>query len=278
MKTVKTLVLSGFGLNCDYETAHVFELVGASAERVHINDLIGTPKNPASHNLLDYHILVFDGGFSWGDDHGAGVLIATRLNRYLSGPLQTFLAGGGLILGICNGFQALVNMGLLPGLSERPMRQVALAHNDCGNFQDRWINTIINPDSPCLFTRGMKSLAMPVRHGEGKLMADDDTLRHIMDKNLAPLYYATSGGARAQGRFPHNPSGSYLDIAGLCSPSGRVFGLMPHPEGYYRQSQHPDYTLKREQAKRKGQPLGFNDPGDGLIIFENAVKAAKEAW
>lgn len=277
MKTVKALVLSGFGLNCDYESAYVFNRVGANAQRVHINELIGTPSLPASQHLRDYHILVFDGGFSWGDDHGAGVLLATRMGRHLGEQLQGFLNRGGLVIGICNGFQALVNLGLLPGLLGKPARQVALMHNDCGNFQDRWVNTVANPVSPCLFTKGINHLAMPVRHGEGKLVADEDVIREIMTHNLAPLFYATENGSLAQGKFPHNPNGSILDIAGLCSPDGRVFGLMPHPEAFYRMSQHPDYTCWREKARRRGQSIGFDDPGAGLMIFENAVKAAREA-
>ncbi len=278
MKTVKALVLSGFGLNCDFESAYVLELAGAKAERVHINDLIGTPHRPASRTLLNYHIMVFDGGFSWGDDHGAGVLLATRLGRHLGQQLSAFLDKGGLILAICNGFQALVNLGLLPGLSPAPSRQVALMHNDCGNFQNRWVETVANPLSPCLFTKGIERLSMPVRHGEGKLVASQEVMQNIVQKNMAALFYAKPDGTPAKGQFPYNPNGSALDIAGLCSENGRVFGLMPHPEAFYRQSQHPDYTLRRELARRQGQDLGFDQPGEGMAIFRNAVAAAKEVW
>ena len=276
MKTVNALVLSGFGLNCDFETAYALERAGARAERVHINDLIGTPHRPASRTLLEYQIMVFIGGFSWADDHGAGVLLATRMGRHLREQLQAFLKNGGLALAICNGFQCLVNLGLLPNLHGNWARQVALLHNDSGNFQDRWINTRVNQNSPCLFTRGLETLNMPVRHGEGKLVADEATLQYIMDNNLAPLFYADSQGGPAKRRFPHNPNGSMFDIAGLCSPDGRVFGLMPHPEGYYRLSQHPDFTLWREQARRKGEKLDYDAPGAGMEIFINAVKAARE--
>lgn len=273
MKRVKALVLSGFGLNCDFETVHVLNLAGAQAKQVHINDLIGTLHRPASEKLTDYHILVFDGGFSWGDDHGAGVLLATRLRRHLRKQLESFLQNGGLVLGICNGFQALVNLGLLPDLDGAWSRQVALLHNDCGNFQDRWVNIKVNPASPCLFTNGLEYLPMPIRHGEGKLVANQDILEQIIELNLAPVFYADSKGGLAEGRFPHNPNGSVHDIAGLCSPNGRVFGLMPHPEAFYRQSQHPDFTLWREQARRQGQNLGHEDWGAGMTIFENAVQA-----
>jgi phosphoribosylformylglycinamidine synthase len=274
-RTVKALVLSGFGFNCDFETAHVLALAGAEARRVHINDLIGTAGRPPGHKLTAYHILVFGGGFTWGDDHGAGVLLATRLGRHLGRQLNDFLAQGGLILGICNGFQALVNLGLLPNPDGRRTRQAALLPNDCGNFQNRWVQTKINPHSPCLFTRGLESLALPVRHGEGKLAASPETLQQILEQNLYPLQYADRQGRPAGGQFPDNPNGSPLDIAGLCSPDGRVFGLMPHPEAHYRQSQHPDYTLNRELARRLGENLSPEAKGAGMLIFENAVKAVQ---
>jgi phosphoribosylformylglycinamidine synthase len=242
---------------------------------VHINDLTGTAGRSASQKLGDYHILVFGGGFSWGDDHGAGVLLATRLARHLRSQLEDFLDRGGVVLGICNGFQALVNLGLLPNLQGKQARQAALLTNDCGNFQNRWVQTRVNSRSPCLFTRGLDYLPMPVRHGEGKLVAAPEILKQILDQNLFPLQYAGGQGAAAGGRFPDNPNGSLHDIAGLCSPDGRVFGLMPHPEAYYRQSQHPDYTLRRELARRRGERLSHEDKGEGMLIFENAVKAAQ---
>jgi phosphoribosylformylglycinamidine synthase len=273
-KKVKALVLSGFGFNCDLETAHVFNLAGAEARRVHINDLIGTASRPPLCDLTDCQILVFGGGFTWGDDHGAGVLLANRLSRHLGRQLDAFLGRGGLVLGICNGFQALVNLGLLPNLDGRRERQAALLPNDCGNFQNRWVRTKINPHSPCLFTKGLESLGMPVRHGEGKLTASPEVLQQILEQNLYPLQYADGDDKPAGGKFPANPNGSPWDIAGLCSPDGRVFGLMPHPEAHYRHSQHPDYTLHRELARRRGENLCPEDKGEGMLIFENAVKAA----
>ena len=272
---VKALVLSGFGLNCDHETAHALELAGAQAVRVHISDLTGTAQRKPTETLDDYQILVFDGGFSWGDDHGAGVLLATRLGNHLGGQLHSFLERGGLVLGICNGFQALVNLGLLPMLSGWD-RQVALTANDCGNFQDRWVELLVEGESACLFTKGLGRLDLPVRHGEGKLVCDEATLRELEARGMVAVRYGDGKGQPAQGRWPANPNGSLLDIAGICDPSGRVFGLMPHPEGHYRVSQHPDWTLRREKARRKGQepdPLG---PGLGLAIFSNAVAAARE--
>ncbi len=273
---VRALVLAGFGLNCDWETAHTLELAGAEAVRVHISDLTGTSQRQASETLDDYQILVFDGGFSWGDDHGAGVLLATRLGNHLNDQLRAFLDRGGLVLGICNGFQALVNLGLLPLLDGDWPRQVALADNDCGNFQDRWVELLVEEESPCLFTRGMERLDLPVRHGEGKFVCDDATLARIEDLGLVAMRYGSGKGKLATGAWPANPNGSLNDIAGICDPTGRIFGLMPHPEGYYRASQHPDFTLRRERARRQGGGLDPLGPGRGLEMFTRAVDAARE--
>ncbi|MBI5523854.1 MAG: phosphoribosylformylglycinamidine synthase subunit PurQ [Desulfarculus sp.] len=273
--TVRALVLAGYGINCDFETAHALGLAGASADRVHISQLTGTALARPTARLDDYQILVFDGGFSWGDDHGAGVLLATRLANHLGDQLREFLGRGGLVMGICNGFQALVNLGLLPMLDGAWQRDVALANNDCGNFQDRWVELMVEQQSPCLFTRGLKRLALPVRHGEGKLVAQPAVLERLEAMGLVALRYAGKNGRPAGGRFPDNPNGSQNDIAGICDASGRVFGLMPHPEGYYRASQHPDWTLTREQARRRGQEPDALAPGLGQVIFQNAVAAAR---
>lgn len=273
--TVRALVLAGYGINCDFETAHALNLAGAQADRVHISQLTGTAQARPTARLDDYQILVFDGGFSWGDDHGAGVLLATRLANHLGDQLREFLGRGGLVLGICNGFQALVNLGLLPMLDGQWRREVALTNNDCGNFQDRWVELLVEPASPCLFTRGLKRLGLPVRHGEGKLVAEAGVLERLESLNLVALRYATPAGRPARGRFPHNPNGSVNDIAGICDASGRVFGLMPHPEGFYRQSQHPDWTLTREKARRQGGEPDAKAPGLGQVVFTNAVAAAR---
>jgi phosphoribosylformylglycinamidine synthase len=275
--SVRALVLAGYGLNCDFETAHALELAGAEAKRVHISDLTGTAQAKPTESLDGYHILLFDGGFSWGDDHGAGVLLATRLKNHLGGQLQAFLARGGLVMGICNGFQALVNLGLLPMLEGRWDRTVALMANECGNFQDRWVELVAEPASPCLFTKGLTRMDLPIRHGEGRFISEANTLNTIEAQGMVAVRYGDGKGRLAQRRFPANPNGSVNDIAGICDPTGRVFGLMPHPEGFYRASQHPDYTLTREKARRRGQELDPLAAGDGLAMFVNAVAAAKDA-
>jgi phosphoribosylformylglycinamidine synthase subunit PurQ / glutaminase len=264
---VNVLVFTGYGLNCDYETAYAFEKAGASAHRAHINSVID-----GSVRLQDHHILVFIGGFGWGDDHGAGVVQAVRFKTHLGQALLDFIHQGRLVLGICNGFQTLVNLGLLPGFDgDYRTRRVALINNECGNFRDQWVRLIVNPLSSCLFTEGIQMLDLPVRHGEGKLYADAQVIERLKQNNQVVLRYALSDGAPAGGQFPFNPNGSVDDIAGICDATGRVFGLMPHPEAYNDWTNHPDWLRAREVAKRTGQPYGIGAP-IGIQIFQNAVR------
>jgi len=270
-KTVRVLVLTGFGLNCDHETAYAFELAGAAATRVHINALIS-----GEYVLTDYDILVFDGGFSWGDDHGAGVLEAVRMKSNLGGALLEFIGAGRLVLGICNGFQAMVNLGLLPGFDEDYVtRQVALTWNDCGRFRDDWVALLGSPDSPCVFTKGATRIELPIRHGEGKLYASREVINRLVNSGQVVLQYATPNGELAEGRFPFNPNGSVHDIAGICDPTGRVFGLMPHPEAFNHWTNHPDWTRRKESMKRQGKQLP-SDLAPGVLMLKNGVDYIKE--
>ncbi len=267
MKRVRALVLTGYGLNCDIETAHALELAGADATRVHINAIID-----GAVTIDDYQIMVFVGGFSWGDDHGAGVIQAVRMNNNAGERLTRFVEKGNLVLGICNGFQTLVNLGLLPGLNgDYRKRSVALTFNDCGNFRDDWVHLTINTQTPCVFTRGLDRLDLPVRHGEGKFIAADAVLDRLVSGNQIVCCYALPDGSRAVGSFPANPNGSMLDIAGICDPTGRVFGLMPHPEAFNHFTNHPQWTLINEEIRR-----GLADPSarpvTGNRLFENAVE------
>ncbi len=267
MTKPKVLVLTGYGLNCDYETAHAFEQAGAEAHRAHINSLID-----GAVRLENYHILVFIGGFGWGDDHGAGVIQAVRFKTHLGQRLFEFIQRGRLVLGICNGFQALVNLGLLPGFDgDYGSRLVALIHNECGNFRDQWVRLAVNPRSPCLFTKGVEVADFPVRHGEGKLYADIRVIERLQQNHQIVLRYTQADGTPAGGRFPDNPNGSVDDIAGICDPTGRVFGLMPHPEAYNDWTNHPDWLRQREAARRAGKPFGVG-PTVGGRIFQNAVQ------
>ena len=273
MKKVKALILTGFGLNCDNETALAFDLAGAQSHRVHINSLIS-----GKEKLEDYHILAFGGGFSWGDDHGAGVIQAVKLKNHIGEDLLSFVRDGKLVIGICNGFQALVNLGLLPGIDDDyTRRSVCLTLNDCGNFRDQWVHLAANGKSPCVFTKGFDMVDYPVRHGEGKVIADPDVIEQLLANNQVVFHYADSQGAAAKGAFPLNPNGSLEDIAGICDPTGRIFGLMPHPEAYNHFTNHPDWTRKKEQLKRQGEKM---DTGmtNGILLFKNGVDYIQETF
>ncbi len=268
----RALVLTGFGLNCDYETAYALECAGAVAERVHLNELLR-----GSKTLKDYQIFVIDGGFSWGDDHGAGTIMGCRIREKMADEIMEFFQRGGLILGICNGFQVLVNMGLLPGrftnLGDKEnffRREVALINNDCGHFLDMWVWLKANPSSPCVFTKGLEVVEFPVRHAEGKFYADRSVLEDLERNNQIALIYCFPDGSPANGKFPYNPNGSLMDIAGICDITGRIMGLMPHPEAFNHITNHPHWTLQKEWFKRSSkEPL--NEEGLGIKFFKNAV-------
>ena len=265
---VRALVLTGFGLNCDLETAYSLELAGAAADRVHINTLID-----GGVRLADYQIMAFGGGFSWGDDHGAGVLQAVRMRTNLGPQLLSFVANQGLVIGICNGFQTLVNLGLLPGFDgDYQTRAVALTFNDCGNFRDDWVRLKIDPESPCIFTRGLETIDLPIRHGEGKFYAETRIVDSLMANRQVVMRYADADGHPAEGRFPCNPNGSLEDIAGVCDPTGRIFGLMPHPEAFNHWTNHPDWTSEADRRRRQGHPPFPDESTPGIRIFENAVR------
>ena len=269
---IRALVLTGFGLNCDLETAHALELAGAETERVHINALID-----GSARLDDFQILAFGGGFSWGDDHGAGVLQAVRMRTNIGDQLQSFVDDQRLVIGICNGFQTLVNLGLLPGFDgDYQTRSVALTNNDCGNFRDDWVTLKINPQTPCVFTEGIDQIDLPIRHGEGKFYTAPEILSRLEANHQIVACYAKPDGTPAAGAFPFNPNGSLEDVAAICDPTGRVFGLMPHPEAYNHWTNHPLWTRRCDARRRQGQaalPDGFPP---GIRIFCNAVDNLKK--
>jgi len=266
MNNVNALILTGYGLNCDHETAYAFELAGAKASRVHINSLID-----GSVSLDDFQIMVFGGGFSWGDDHGAGVIQAVRMKTNIGDRILEFIEKGKLVIGICNGFQTLVNMGLLPGFdNDYTTRSLALTFNDCGNFRDAWVNLRVNSESPCVFIKGLDHLEFPVRHGEGKFYAEESLIQRLVHNNQVVIRYAMPDGSPADGKFPFNPNGSVHDIAGVCDATGRVFGLMPHPEAFSHPSNHPDWTRKKEEAKREGN-FSASETTIGIRMFKNSV-------
>ncbi|MDD5699190.1 MAG: phosphoribosylformylglycinamidine synthase subunit PurQ [Victivallaceae bacterium] len=256
---VKVLVITGFGLNCEKETATAFRLCGAAPELVHLNDLLS-----GKRLLNEFHILAFIGGFSFGDHLGAGTVFANRIKARLQDELKQFVAAGKLIIGICNGFQTLTRLGLVPALNGNIFEQeVALAPNDSGVFRDDWVYLKANPVSPCIFTRGIDLVRLPVRHGEGKLAADAAVLAELERRNLVVLRYAEADGSIAED-FPANPNGALHAIAGICDPTGRIFGLMPHPEAFLSPFNSP--TWGREKLKGK-----LPSEGEGVIFFRNAV-------
>lgn len=254
MAAARVLILRAPGTNCDLETEHAFELAGASVERLHVFRVVESPDI-----LRRFQILCIPGGFSYGDDLGAGRIFASLLRHRLREQILEFRDRGGLILGICNGFQVLLQTGLLLESGQDGPR-ATLAPNAHGRFEDRWIHLKMNP-GPCAFVRKEEILAMPIAHGEGNFTVGEPSV-------LAALESADRITARyvdAQGRpgpFPINPNGSAGDVAGICDATGRVFALMPHPERHVRPSQHPRWT------RRKIQP----DEGDGLVLFRNAVE------
>lgn len=257
MKT-NVLILYGYGINCDNETRQAFEMVGANADKVHVNELISGEKK-----LKNYQIFVLPGGFSFGDDISAGKVLANKLKYNLREELNNFINEGKLIIGICNGFQAMVKLGILPAFNKNYKKEeVTLTFNDLGRFEDRWVRLKINQKSNCIWTKGIEGLYLPIRHGEGKFIAKDDKVREILDKqNQIVAQYMDDQGNLAD--YPFNPNGSEKNIAAICDETGRIFGLMPHPEGFLFPQNHPRWT--REKIQR----------GEGLKIFKNAVDFAE---
>ena len=255
MAKVRTLILRAPGTNCDEETAFAFEQAGATVSSAHVNELVRGDKR-----IADYQILVFPGGFTYGDDISAGRILANELKLKLGNDIQRFVEDGGLILGICNGFQVLVKAGILPQSADAGQK-LTLAGNDSSRFECRWVYLSIDKKSPCVFTQGISSLYLPIAHGEGKVMAEAEALRGLK----VVLRYADKEG-NVSADYPHNPNGSVDSIAGICDESGRIFALMPHPERFLRWTQHPRWV---REANREW--------GDGFAIFRNAVEWVRSA-
>lgn len=245
--------------------AHACRLGGADDVTIaHISKLL-----TGRCRLSDYDFLNLPGGFLDGDDLGSAKAHAVRL-RYARTPqgtsiyedICTFISQGKLILGICNGFQLLVKLGLIPSLDGTHTQETTLTYNDSGRFEDRWVHLKVNERSPCVFTKGLSYLYLPVRHGEGKFVPRDATvLRRLHEQNLIAVQYADSAGNAPVMEYPYNPNGSVDGIAGICDASGRVFGMMPHAEAFLHRTNHPRWT--REEIPEEGQ---------GVAIFRNAVE------
>jgi len=257
----KILVLTGYGINCDYETQHAFNLVGGDAKRVHINDLIDK-----AENLDDYHIIAFPGGFSFGDDISSGKVLANKIKFNIFEEVQKFIDDGKIIIGICNGFQSMVKLGILPAFERNYKRQtVTLTFNDSGRFEDRWVYLKSNPKSRCIFTKNIGVIYLPVRHGEGKFVASNMFLQRLNKNNQIAFWYVDEKENPAG--YPWNPNGSLENIAGICDETGRIFGLMPHPEAYLYRTNHPRWTREK-----------ISDEGMGVKVFRNAVEFIEEKF
>jgi len=302
MNNVKAMVLRAAGINCDLETQHALELAGAQADRVHINRII------EDKSLLDqYQVLVIPGGFSYGDDVAAGKILANQIRHHLYEQTKKFIDDGKLVLGICNGFQVLVKAGILPFFANatkgKPgnsiMDAVTITYNDSNKFEDRWVYLAPQTDK-CVFIEQGRQIYLPIAHGEGKVVTkDEQTLEKLRNDGFVAFKYVDENGN--EGGYPINPNGSIGSIAGLTDSTGRVLGLMPHPERHVRHTQHPRWTRiktidHRPQTKAKPEsPQGTKDQSrvrkdsmgeghqtvdhrpqttdaDGMTIFNNAVK------
>ena len=246
IKKPKVIVFSGYGLNCEEETKFAFEEAGGRADIVHINDVIADPRM-----ILKYQILAMPGGFSYGDDTGSGKAYGNRLNNHLGPILAEFLKRDTLVIGICNGFQILTAAGILPG---------ALTYNESARYMDRWVDLEVVGNSP--WTKGLKTLSVPIAHGEGKYVLPEDGKYDVLMKY-------TNGPICEYQTLAMNPNGSAEDIAAIISPDGRILGMMPHPERGMFFHQRPDWQVQKETLISQGKKLPVY--GDGFALFKNAI-------
>ena len=253
----KIIVMSGYGLNCEEETKFAFDSAGGSADIVHINDLIAKPKI-----LSKYQILVFPGGFSYGDDTGSGKAYANKFKNHLSKELAEFLKRDTLVLGICNGFQIITNLGILPG---------ALTYNKRGQYIDRWVDLQVLGKSPWLGK--MKKISLPIAHGEGRYIIDKKSYQKMKRVGEIAFAYTKDKITKFQNQ-EYNPNGSNYDIAGVLAYNGRVLGLMPHPERAMFSHQSPLWPRTKASFIR-GKQKKLLKEGEGLQIFKNAVQYFK---
>ncbi|MBN2127631.1 MAG: phosphoribosylformylglycinamidine synthase subunit PurQ [Candidatus Diapherotrites archaeon] len=266
--TVKVLVLSGYGINSETESKYVFDLLGAKAEIVHINDLISGEKK-----LNDYRIIFFPGGFAYGDDLGSGLAYANKIKNNLWNEVKEFVEKDNLVIAVCNGFQIMANLGLVPAFdSDYGKVNVALQHNETARYIDRWVDIKANKKNKSIWLKDIDELSMPVSHGEGKFYAEPEILDKLEEKGLIAFNYVKGNICNYQ-NLKANPNGSLKDIAGITDESGRILGMMPHPERGFQFTNRPDWPLLKEKLKRNGKKLPeFND---SMKIFENAVNYFK---
>lgn len=253
---VKILIFTGYGLNADKELKWAFDIAGGEADIVHLEDIIENP------GIIDrYNIIAFPGGFSFGDHLSSGKIYANIVRYKLFDKIRNFIENGKLVIGICNGFQIITRLGIVPSLDDNYKQTVSLLANDSGHFEDRWITVKNNnPNSPWL--AGIDTMSLPVRHGEGRLVGmDENVINRLKNEGHIALTYINPNGGEAV--YPFNPNGSTLDIAGITNAKGNVLGLMPHPEAYICREQHPNWTE------------GYAETRTGLDIFKNGINYFK---
>jgi phosphoribosylformylglycinamidine synthase len=258
----KALIMSGYGINSEMETQEALFRAGMQSDIVHINDLI-----VGRRRLSDYRLLVFPGGFSYGDDTGAGNAYANRVRNNLWDDMTEFLREDNLVLGICNGFQILANLGLVPAFNRKYPREIALMPNKKGVLECRFVT--LKPGGDTLWTRGIERLYCPVAHGEGNFYCSQDILHRLKKQGMIAFTYCREDMSPANGEYPWNPNGSIADIAGITSADGKVLGLMPHPERAMEFVNLYDWPLRKELMKREGRAL----PKESLNmqLFRNIV-------
>jgi phosphoribosylformylglycinamidine synthase len=255
--------MSGFGINSEMETQEVLSRAGMASDIVHINDLIA-----GRNRLADYRLLVFPGGFSYGDDTGAGNAYANRVRNNLWDDLMAFLDSDNLVLGICNGFQILANLGLVPAFDKQYNREIALMPNRGGRLECRFVT--LNPAADNLWTRNIGRIYCPVAHGEGNFYCSKETLQRLKRQKMITFTYCHEDLRPAEGEYPVNPNGSLEDIAGITSADGKVLGLMPHPERAMEMVNFYDWPLRKERMKREGAAVPAESPN--MQFFRNVVE------
>jgi len=266
---IKSLIITGFGINSDRELVAAFERAGSEASRVHINDLISRKVD-----MHDYQIMGFPGGFSFGDHIGSGKVFANKMRFKLGDDIKKFVDNGKPVIGICNGFQVLVKMGLLPGSAE--LRQtVTLSDNNSGKFEDRWVTLGVNEQTPSLWLKGIKTLEVPVRHGEGCFIAKSAVLDELKQHKQDALFYVDSNGCVTM-EYPLNPNNSCRALAGITNVSGNVLGLMPHPEAFMFRENHPLFGEGARGIVGDATAVLKEDDGAGMTLFYNAVGYAQK--
>jgi phosphoribosylformylglycinamidine synthase len=262
VEDLKVCVMRVGGTNCDQETQRAFKESGCQAETLHLNELV------KRKNLMDYHVLVFPGGFSYGDYVRSGVIWARTLIARMGKDLKTFVDQNRPILGICNGFQVLVEEGMLPGFEGTSAYPEASLASNIPGYQCRWVHLKQENNGKCIFTSKIpkgKVLHIPIAHGEGRFLfpkeKEEKLLERLVDNDMLVFRYCDKNGEYAQGRFPTNPNGAFHDIAGICNQEGTIFGLMPHPERSFYGWQQPDWTKNK-------QPTQY---GDGKLVFDSLI-------